>query len=705
MSPSKRKLLKKLGIVLGILAILLSLFVIAFVHNPMEGRLVDVRDIVPREVHFFVRKLDAAADFAAFPEPVFWADFADSQTWRDLQQGPLVRGLRADGAERLLQQVADGVRQAREQSGGWIDPVRDILGTEVVLTGYFDDRTGASPQPLAEPWWGMFARVSWRARAAWNVARWGLVQSRVADQGVQLQNDGPVMIITPQGGQPIYAARHLDCLMVANNRHLVDQALRLAEGFTGEQPFGQSAKYVDGVQHRLDRWVEVTAPEEIDALEFSVDPNLTDGFRRFAAGWPDPNNQDSMEQRVLASFLNLKGWNSISGALMFEPERLSFTGEVVMNSHMHTAFQSQFFRSEAQAREKWLDPFLRMVPENACAAAALRMPAGEFMHAMYDALTRDEKDLLNDMLRRVSLQGQQVNDCRDLIDRIKIALLPRTGFVFRKNVPDTSRDKQTGELLFPVAALSATPQIAWVFWIREGSSNVLDDLVRMLQTYSQSVFGFRRVFNLNMSLDGGGGSGQDVVWEFANPQIPGTGQIAALVFRDFFVLSNSGPLIKDMFRARYGTNGARSIMETDEARVFARELPQALNGCILVRGPELAAVFDDYRAMLEQVGRDPDPGWMAATRPQIEDLVRKDKYAQYSSVAGIPGTLRPQFDAEVDRRLREQWTRLGSGYGQADLAKVVQFRTIFRAMAGAYVQVELENNYIRFQGKALLDYR
>lgn len=687
----KRKLLKVAGITAGIAAILLALFVVAFVFNPLEGSLVDMRDVVPREVDFFVRKQRPAGDFTRFPEPEFWGEFRDSQLWRQLQQGPLVQSLRSDGYERVLQQAADAVQQVRDQSGGWIDPLRDLAGSEVILAGYFEDRTGSAPRQLPEPWWCVYARVTWRVRAAWGLARWGVVQSQAAGQGVELVSDGPLLSIRLPGGQVLYAARHLDCLMVGNSRHLIDQAQRLADGVEGEEPFGRSAKYTDGVLQRIERWTADAQPDQVNALEFSIAPNLTQGFKRTAESWPNPSHPDSMEQRVLASFLKLAGWNSISGALLFEPERVSVTGEVVLNSHMHTQFQSQFFRSEAQPRDRWLDPFLRMVPDSACAAAALRVPAGEFLHAMYDALLPDDKELINSGLRRASLQGQPLNDCRDLIDRIKISLLPRTGFVFRKNVPDPE---------IPVGALSPTPQVAWVFWIRDGGKPMLDELVRMLQTYAVSAFGFSKLYDLPVD------NLPEPVKEFTNPQIPGTGEIAMIVFSDFFVLSNSGPLIKDILRTRYSVGRYRSIMDRDEMRTFGRELPRALNGFLYLHGPNLAEVFDSYRAFIEQFNRDPDPVWMSTVRDQVADTVRKSRFGQYATVAGMPESVRAEYEAAVVQAMRDLWARQQqAGVTQADLAPILQLRALCRGMEAAYLQMELENNYIRFQGKVIADFR
>jgi hypothetical protein len=149
------------------------------------------------------------------------------------------------------------------------------------------------------------------------------------------------------------------------------------------------------------------------------------------------------------------------------------------------------------------------------------MPAGEFLHAMFDALEQDEKTLINDSLRRVTFNNQQLNDVRDLIDKLRIAFRSRTGFVFRKNTPDTSRDEE-GNLTVPVVAKSPMPQVAWVFWLRDGGQPLVEELVRMLSTY-HSTFGFKKVWHLKVQF--GGSELPEPVTEFTNPQIPATGEI------------------------------------------------------------------------------------------------------------------------------------------------------------------------------------
>lgn len=711
---SKRPLrfLKWLAISVFALFVVVALFLAAFVYNPFEGDLRDVRDVVPREVDFYLRKTDLADDFGAegeglvfargvIPEPRFFGSLRDANGWSDVLRGPLAADFQRS-QRPALQQAIDGIAQLQEQSKGFLDLSRDVVGREIVVAGYSEDRSKNPPQPLAQPWWCVYARVSWRLRFVHGLLGWSMVQDQAKANGLEVvAEDGMLVLRSPQLREPLYLARHLDVVMVGNSKNLLQQSLRLAAGAEDEQPFGMASQYTEGLVAPLDRWVGINQPDQYDSVEFSAATASFDAFRRFAQSWPDGKKQDSMNERVLASFLNLKGWNSLTGAVLFDPKGLSLLGRIVLNSNLHTPFQSSFYRAESKDKKDWLMPFLRMVPDTACAAAALRVPAGEFLHAMYDALQQNERDLLDDGMRRCTFKGQQLADTRDLIDRLKLALLPRMGFVFRKNVPDLSKNEK-GELYFPVIARSPVPQFAWVFWLREDvrdpstGRSPADELVETMRRYLEPVFRFKGVYNL--PVDGL----PEPVWEFASPQIPGTGELAAIVFRDFLVLSNSGPLIRDVLRTRYSFGNNKSLVEDAQFRRIEDELPSALNGFVWVRGQRLLQLLDDYRAASEQQNVEPDPGWIAEQRSAAEEAVRRAKYPQYPSLASMPKNLLDgEFQESVRSYLREQWGKASAGFSAQDLPMFDQLRGFAKLTDAAYLQLELENNYIRFQGKLL----
>ena len=694
----KRRIWRTLAITLGALVMFLLLFVAAFIFNPFEGAVAELRDAVPRGVDFFARKERLADDFDPFPQPRFWSSLQDIRGWKALVDGPLGQQWQRAGIDRSLQQVRDALEQVRTDSGGMLDVLNDVLGTELLVAGYQQDYAQAPPRPLAQPWWCLYARVTWRVKALYGLAGFGFVQGKLRENGIDVTVDGDSLVVkVPGQPTPLYLRRHLDLLMVANHKVLLDQSQKLLDGSRDEEPIGQMAAYTEGASKRIDKWARVHAQDPPNVAEFVIEPNAFDGFRRFAAGWPNPQNRDSMNERVLATFLNLKGWQQVAGGVMFANGLLAATGQIGLNSKQHTAFQSTFYKAETEPREKWLDPFLRMVPETACAAAALRMPAGDFMAAMFESLEDAQRDLLNDGFRRASFQGTQLTDVRDLIERVRPAFLHRTGFVFRKNIPDTKRDQKTGELNVPVAAQSPIPQVAWVFWLRPGGAALAKDLITMLSTY-HTTFDFKKVWNLPVPF----GTEQvleEKVTEFTNPRIPGTGEIAMMIVSDFFVISNSGPLVCDIVRARYSNQtGVKSIRDSDEYAALEPELASELSGLLWVNGQRLLPVFDDYMAFANAVNEQPDMEWMVQNRPSAEDQVRRTKFAQYPSKASMPKAIVDgEFEIAVGAYLREQWSGARTSYTADDRTQMQQFRAIAETLRTACVQFELENNYIRFQ--------
>jgi hypothetical protein len=694
----KRRLWRTLAFTLGGIVVFALLFIAAFVFNPFEGSLPELRDVVPRGVNFFARKARLADDFDPFPEPKFWSQLVDAPGFAELQRGALGQAWKRNGVDRAVQQAAAAFEQVRTDSGGWLDLMRDAIGDELLVAGYEQDYSAQPPRPLPAPWWCVYTRVSWRVKAALGLAGFGMVQSRMQAQGLDVANDGDLLVIKPQGAAgPLYVKRHLDLVMVANHKLLLEQSQRLIDGNRDEEPIGQMAAYTDTVK-RIEKWTGLNAVDAGRAVEFVVEPNAFDGFRRFAASWPNPQNRDSMNERVLASFLNLKGWSQIAGGLMFGDGLLACTGQVGLNSKQHTPFQSSFYRAEQQRREEWLDPFLRMVPETACAAAALRMPAGEFLTAMFESLEDAEKQFLDDAMRRATFQGTQLSGVRDLIDRIKVAFLPRTGFVFSKNKPDTSRDKDTGELMVPVAQRSPVPQVAWVFWLRPGASGLLEELVTMMRAAS-STFNFRKVWHLKVPF-----RDQflpEPVTEFVTPAIPGTGEIAVIVFRDFFVLSNSGPLIRDIITARYRTQtGAKSVLDNPEFQAALPELASDLSGLVWIDGANLVPVLDGYASFADAASEVPDPEWLVQERPAVEDQVRRASFAQYPSKASMPKAMTEaggEFDRAVVAQLREQWRRQRTSFTAEDRAQMEQLRGMAQLLKAGVIQLELDNNSVRFQ--------
>ena len=112
--------------VLG-LAVFLLMFVSAFVFNPFEGSLPELRDIVPRGVNFFVRKRALDEDFAAFPVPRFWSEITDARGFSAVERGSLGAAFRQEGLDQAVRDAAQAFDRVRDDSGGFLDVLRDLI--------------------------------------------------------------------------------------------------------------------------------------------------------------------------------------------------------------------------------------------------------------------------------------------------------------------------------------------------------------------------------------------------------------------------------------------------------------------------------------------------------------------------------------------------------------------------------------------------
>ena len=111
-----------------------------------------------------------------------------------------------------------------QDSGGFLDVMRDVVGEEVTVAGYNQDYSVSPPRPLAVPEWCLYARINWRVKLLYGLAGFGFVQSQLAEQGMQLSSQDDTFVLQAPGADPIYIRRHLDALMVANNTKLLEES-------------------------------------------------------------------------------------------------------------------------------------------------------------------------------------------------------------------------------------------------------------------------------------------------------------------------------------------------------------------------------------------------------------------------------------------------------------------------------------------------
>lgn len=684
-----KKLLKIAAWIIGSLSVVLYCLVTFFLFNPFEGSLAYMRDIVPRGVDFYVRKANLAADYIDLQKRDRSADFPVMPVLADMgQNDPGVRaltqteGYRALGVQAALAEVRRGVQQLRQQTGQ-IDLLRDFLGQEVQVAGMYGDRGFDGAR------YCVYARVSWRGKAAHGLASHGFARSEFAKGGVTITDeplgDHSAYKIVAQGApQPFFLMRHLDCLMLSNDKALLEESHKLALGSDNEvEPLGTSSHYRQGVKDPFDEWRE--------KVKFQGVPNHAEVFLRPGEllarlpewrNWPDAKNEDRRNERILAAFFNPKSWLFLSGSLIFEDTGLTALSRLVVNNNkLDTEFQRKLFSGQATQRKTWMDAFFRMVPQRALGAAALRIPAGLFVTEMIErALDTDERDVLSEALRGT----RKYKGYQDLVDQLAVNLEPRVGIVMRPN-----RRSQDTQQSFPTQFPSPFPQWAMVFWVRKTRSGAprnadFKELINLLNEH-RNRFNIQEAFKLNIS------SPADVAFEFGIPQIPGTGQVAAATYRDFFILGNSGPLIREMALTLGVTDGYPSVYDAPEFKQFEAELHDTLNGIAYLSAARLKLVAQDFATFAANTTGPVDPRWALLNRPKAADRVFNRSYRQFGTKASIPTEQKRAFEDAVDQEVNRMWKASGQNnvISKAALAQLNAWSMSFRA---AYLQLVASSN-------------
>lgn len=686
-----KKLLKITGITLASGVILVLLLVTAFVYNPFEASLPVMKDVVPRNVDFCLRKPRLAADFEGgdgFPVIPAVKELFSREAWQRVLNGPLAVTMGVDRAERGLQDVRRTFRELRDNH---IDLVRDVVGKEVLLAGRFVS--------VDQSRWCAYLSVSWRIRFAYGLLKYGFVQERLRQNGISLQpvgDDPPFYKIRLRGSpEDLFIIRERNCLLVSNDQQLAKDSYACAVGGpNADEPLAQSAHYKDGVDNALKDWQKrVEEVPNPNTLEVFLRPGRVLPLMPALRNWPNPNADDRNE-RLLAAFLKPSSWRFLSGSLIFEPNSLSVLLDLEVDNTQHDKFLKDFFKTERDERARWMDEFISMVPADSVAAAALRMPAGGFLHEMYQAgLDPAEKEVLNDSMRQTTVYKSVAN----LIDKVHLSFLPRIGIVFAKN----ERTPKLKEF-FPVHEETAMPQWMWVFWVAPGREQPVQEFVNTLKKHTLA-FGFSNAWKLNLVQ----GSSADVAFEFASPLIAGTGNLAVCTYglgtgrgqTQYFFVGNSGNLIRRMINARL--NRFPSLRNEDDYREFERELPNAVNGLVWISGKHTREVLQALLDERQHTGDRPPPEWDLANRPLAERTVFYNKYRQYGTKAGIPRSLLKRFDEEVTRELDAMWEKEKANYSVAGRAKMEQWIYLTEALRSCYLQVILDPHSLRLTGRVL----
>jgi hypothetical protein len=244
---------------------------------------------------------------------------------------------------------------------------------------------------------------------------------------------------------------------------------------------------------------------------------------------------------------------------------------------MSTSLLACLAHAQSQPQtEGWLRAFVDRVPADACAVAAVEMPAKELGKMVLAAL----RPTWGEAAGRALAKAKSYQDLADLVTKTTTPLADRCGVVVRRLHLDPDQG---------IVDAVPVPEVACAFWLRPGADPA--PLQQLLQTATSTQFvGLaRQMFVMDMT-------GGAKVMEFHSPKIPGAGTVAIALSSAGFVISNSSGLAKQLIAdptpGRVGFGKAMSRL--------ALEDPGSGRGTVLWRPEQVEAVLADWVGYIEK---------------------------------------------------------------------------------------------------------
>ncbi len=607
---------------------ILYLAVTTFVFNPLETSVIAFQNAVPRACDFFLRKKDLSDDLP-LPATAITPLREDATLWKPIEEGKLLF------PKETVRDLVAGYRdlEAAFAEVPLLDPVRDLVGSEVVLAGLLPDKGGVEGSRF-----GLYLRVSWRVRAAFGLLRYGFVRGRLL-AGIPSQ-DRPqgVLQITPPGlGRSLFLARRNDLLVVASDEAWIQESFDLLND-RGQGSFGQSSMFNDEIATRLRDRTSARSDTPSNAQVFLRVEKLR-ALIGAAKTWPQTTSP-LFEERLLANVFSTGMIRDVAALVRFESRpRRSIVVDAFFDidvSMLDPAGQRLFTTRPLTSGD--LTQAAQMTPQSAFLGGIASFPGGEVARLVESSMAPQDRQIPDDALRRTG----KYTSTRALVDDFDLAVGDRTIVVARENVyPPREKDPDTDH----------GPEPAVAFSFPQRSPERIGQLIKFFSENKQYV-GIEQSYTWDVS----GHRGQ----EFYSILVPGTGEIAVLAVgrdtRGELIVSNQARLIDNVHSTwRLTATFADKPYAQDAlfSDLFAEPQDEPVNLMVWGSGPKLARALQKYVDHWVRMAGFGDVEQEKALRPGLFAQALREKYPQFRP-DNVPPKERAEVDEIVDRKLAER---------------------------------------------------
>jgi hypothetical protein len=251
---------------------------------------------------------------------------------------------------------------------------------------------------------------------------------------------------------------------------------------------------------------------------------------------------------------------------------------------------------------------------------------------------------------------------------------------------------------------SPIPAFALAFWTRPGEAKRIHEALSWFHL-NHRKFGFEKAY----ILDSGPG-GLEKVREWCHRHIEGTGEVAA-VFMDhtalgsshLFLVSNSGPYIKEIVDLRSGRGGHKPIVEGAFFDEAMRQMPSHTNAFAFVQGQRLREVLERYRdfSATRFTAEVRDPAWEAEELPGVKLAVLRRDF-RGKSENGLSADEKRRFQEGIDAELRARWQAVLPKYAAQSQGGVADALDLFAPLHAFYAHFRFDPQWIALQARVAL---
>lgn len=591
----KRRLLKYALILIGVFLFTGYFAFSTFLFSPLESRYgADLSTLVPRDVNFFFSKAQLQRDFDGFPKLAIADAFAATEGGEILLESEeFLRWKVESGVEQALRDFESAMAEAPVA----IDPLSVIGGEDLALAGYFTgDDIGAAD-------WALYARGNWIAKLGIALLDYpGLLGLEGAELSA-VSNEGVISLSGTNLERPLHVSRVLDVIVVSTVPSLV-QAAQSLDAVKGQDSYGNSARYFDHIQNKLSgeqRELEVF----VDLRALSENKNVTGRF-------PDVNS-DEFGEAFLGRLFQTGILREVSGVVDF-PAGIALDLHGGVSTETLSVFQKRFYRTRGFSRSGQQPmEFARFCPADAGLFVYLHGSIGELLRQAYDSSERALQDNLDSLVN--SVWGYP--DTQPLIEDLNAAFHGRIGFVMRNY--DYPRDP-TG----PPNDGSEVP--AWCLILHADAAAKITEVHDRVNANS-AQFGLQGATPDERGIYTEKVSGGFVVYEYWSQFVPGTGHIATVAVEEYFLISNSYPMLGQMLKTFY--EGGSSNPRLSDYGPFVALYQSGLENANILGWLNPSGMAPFLRKSAEQWARDEVEIDWSVMRPQIDRQVLSENYPEW----------------------------------------------------------------------------